>query len=98
MKRDFKEWLGQFKSSISNYSYYVDFDKIYEQADKYKVELNILNSLIGSKSIEEDFEKIIVKYPETLEVIPMLLAVRSNEIYIKDKTDEFLFKFNKKIF
>ena len=96
MKRDFNEWLKQFKSSISNYSYYVDFDKIYEQADKYKVELNILNSLIGSKTIEEDFEKIIVKYPETLEVIPMLLAVRSNEIYIKDKTDEFLFKFNKK--
>lgn len=98
MKRDFKEWLGQFKSSISNYSYYVDFDKIYEQADKYKVELNILNSLIGSKSIEEDFEKIVVKYPETLEVIPMLLAVRSNEIYIKDKTDEFLFKFNKMVY
>ena len=98
MKRDFNEWLKQFKSSISNYSYYVDFDKIYEQADKYKVELNILNSLIGSKSIEEDFEKIIVKYPETLEVIPMLLAVRSNEIYIKDKTDEFLFKFNKMVY
>lgn len=98
MKREFNEWLKQFKSSISNYSYYVDFDKIYEQADKYKVELNILNSLIGSKTIEEDFEKIIVKYPETLEVIPMLLAVRSNEIYIKDKTDEFLFKFNKMVY
>ena len=98
MKRDFNEWLKQFKSSISNYIYYVDFDKIYEQTDKYKVELNILNSLIGSKTIEEDFEKIIVKYPETLEVIPMLLAVRSNEIYIKDKTDEFLFKFNKMVY
>lgn len=98
MNRDFSQWLSKFKSSISNYSYYVDFDKIYEQADKYKVELNILNSLIGSKSIEEDFEKIIVKYPETLEVIPMLLAVRSNEIYIKDKTDEFLFKFNKMVY
>lgn len=98
MKRDFNEWLKQFKSSISNYNYYVDFDKIYEQADKYKVELNILNSLIGSKTIENDFKKIMIKYPETLEVIPMLLAVRSNEIYIKDKTDEFLFKFNKMVY
>ena len=95
MSRNFNEWFSKFKSSISNYSYYVNFDKIYEQADKYKVELNILNSLIGSKNIEEDFENIIVKYPETLEVIPMLLAVRSNEIFIKDKTDEYLFKFNK---
>ena len=98
MSRNFNEWFSKFKSSISNYSYYVNFDKIYEQADKYKVELNILNSLIGSKNIEEDFENIIVKYPESLEVIPMLLAVRSNEIFIKDKTDEYLFKFNKLIY
>jgi type II restriction enzyme len=95
MSRNFNEWFSKFKSSISNYSYYVNFDKIYEQADNYKVELNILNSLIGSKNIEEDFKSIIVKYPETLEVIPMLLAVRSNEIFIKDKTDEYLFKFDK---
>lgn len=98
MNRNFNDWFSKFKSSISNYSYYVNFEKIYEQADKYKVELNILNSLIGSKNIEEDFENIIVKYPETLEVIPMLLAVRSNEIFIKDKTDEYLFKFNKLIY
>ena len=98
MNRNFNDWFSKFKSSISNYSYYVNFEKIYEQADKYKVELNILNSLIGSKNIEEDFENIIVKYPETLEVIPMLLAVRSNEIFIKDKTNEYLFKFNKLIY
>lgn len=98
MKRDFNQWISKFKSSISNYSYYVDFEKIYKSAEKYKVELNILNSLIGSKTIEEDFQNIIIKYPETLEVIPMLLAVRSNEIYIKDKTNEYLFKFNKMIY
>ncbi len=98
MKRDFNKWLSKFKTSISNYSYYVDFDKIYKFAEKYKVELNILNSLIGSKNIEKEFENIIVKYPETLEVIPVLLAVRSNEIFIKDATNEYLFKFNKMVY
>ena len=98
MSRDFNQWLGNFKSSISNYDYYVDFDKIYKSAEKYKVELNILNSLIGSKNIEKDFENIILKYPETLEVIPMLLAVRSNEIFVKDLTNEYLFKFNKMVY
>lgn len=39
-----------------------------------KVELNILNSLIGSKCIEYDFENIIRKYPETIKCIPLLLA------------------------
>lgn len=98
MNRDFNKWLDNFKSSISNYNYYVDFEKIYKSTEKYKVELNILNSLIGSKNIEEDFENIILKYPETLEVIPMLLAVRSNEIFVKDSTNEYLFKFNKMVY
>ena len=98
MKRDFSEWLSKFKSSISNYGYYVDFEKIYRTAGKYKVELNILNSLVGSQNIEEEFERILIKYPETLEVIPLLLAVRSNEIYVKDTTNEYLFKFNKMVY
>ena len=98
MKRDFKKWLSKFKSSISTYDYYVDFEKTYKLASKYKIELNILNSLIGSENIEEDFKDIIIKYPETLEVIPLLLAVRSNEIFIKDSVNEYLFKFNKIIY
>ena len=98
MNRNFNEWLSKFKSSISNYTYYVDFEKIYKSAEKYKVELNILNSLIGSKDIEKEFENIIIKYPEILEVIPLLLAVRSNEIFVKDNMDEYLFAFNKLVY
>lgn len=98
MNRNFNEWLSKFKSSISNYTYYVDFEKIYKAAEKYKVELNILNSLIGSKDIEKEFENIIIKYPEILEVIPLLLAVRSNEIFVKDNMDEYLFNFNKLVY
>lgn len=96
--RNFNEWLSKFKSSISNYTYYVDFEKVYKSAEKYKIELNILNSLVGSKNIEEEFKNIIMKYPETLEVIPLLLAVRANEIFVKDMTDEYLFKFNKMVY
>jgi len=59
MKRDFDEWLSKFKLSISGYKYYVDFNKVVEKVKTIKVELNILNSLIGSKNIEEDFEAII---------------------------------------
>lgn len=98
IKRDFNEWLSKFKSSISDYTYYVDFKKIYRNIDKIKVELNILNSLIGSNDIEIEFKNIIVKYPETLECIPVLLAVRSNEIFIKDELKEYLFKFNKMVY
>ena len=98
MNRNFDEWLKSFKVSISDYNYYVDFEKIYKNVDKVKVELNILNSLIGSKNIEDDFKSIIMKYPETLECIPLLLAVRSKEIFIKDEIKEYLFKFNEMVY
>ena len=98
MSRNFNEWLSKFKTSISDYTYYVDFKKIYKNVDKVKVELNILNSLIGSKNIEEEFQNILIKYPETLECIPLLLAVRSREIFIKDEINEYLFKFDKMVY
>ncbi len=98
MNRNFNEWLSKFKSSISDYTYYVDFEKIYKNVDKVKIELNILNSLIGSKNIEEEFKNILIKYPETLECIPVLLAIRSNEIFVKDEINEYLFKFDKIVY
>ena len=95
MDRDFTAWLSNFKKSIANYDYYVDFRKIHDNVDKIKVELNILNSLIGSTNIEVDFDNIIEKYPETLKCIPILLAVRSNEIYVIDGEGEFIYQFKK---
>lgn len=98
MNRNFNDWLSKFKASISDYTYYVNFEKIYKNVDKVKVELNILNSLIGSKNIEEEFQNILIKYPEILECIPLLLAVRSREIFVKDEINEYLFKFDKMVY
>ena len=93
--RNFDEWLSKFRPSISSYDYYIDFDKVVKNVDEIKVELNILNSLIGSKNIEEDFAKIVTKYPETLSCVPLLLAVRGNEIYAQDEEGAFLYNFKK---
>ena len=84
MKRDFAEWLLTFTDSIANYKYYIDFETIYKNAEIYKVELNMLNSLIGSQNIEQDFENLIHKYPEVLKCVPTLLAVRQTEIIVLD--------------
>ena len=91
--RNFYEWLSKFRPSISSYDYYVDFEKVVRNVDEIKVELNILNFLIGSKNIEDEFEKIVTKYPETLKCIPLLLAVRDNEIYAQDEDGAFLYNF-----
>ncbi len=93
MKRNFNEWLKSFKSNICNYDYYVDFKKVYGNVEKIKIELNILNSLIGSKNIENDFQKLLEDYPQVLKCIPILLAVRGRELYAIDGDGEYLFNF-----
>lgn len=93
--RNFNEWLSGFRDSIADYGYYIDFEKVHRNVDSIKIELNILNSLVGSRNIEYDFENLVKKYPETLKCIPLLLAVRSNEIFAIDKDGAFIYNFKK---
>ncbi|HOZ55252.1 MAG TPA: type II restriction endonuclease [Clostridia bacterium] len=96
MKRNFAEWLLTFTDSIANYKYYIDFETIYKNAEIYKIELNILNSLISSQNIENDFEELVKKYPEVLKCIPTLLAVRQSEIIVLDEEgNKFEYNFKK---
>jgi len=91
--RKFNMWFSSFRESIADYGYYIDFEKVHRNVYAMKVELNILNSLIGSKEIESDFNKLLKKYPETLKCIPILLAVRANEIYAIDENGSFTYNF-----
>lgn len=50
--RTFSNWLSTMRNSINSYEYYVDFSKVYSNVNAIKIELNIMNSLIGSKNIE----------------------------------------------
>ena len=94
MNRNFQMWLSSFRDSIADYKYYIDFEKVHCNVNNVKVELNILNTLIGSKNIKNDFKALVEKYPEVLKCIPLLLAVRSNEIYCQDINGGYLYKFN----
>lgn len=93
--KKFNEWFSTFRESIANYHYYVDFDTSYKNLNKFKIELNILNSLVGSKNIEDDFKMLVSKYPEVLKVIPILLAKREFEIYCQDDNGKFKYNFKK---
>lgn len=97
VKREFRKWLETFRETIADSKYYTDFEKVYRNVGKLKVELNILNSLIGAKSIEKEFEKLVSRYPETLKCIPILLAVRLKEIKMWVNGELKLFTFDKQI-
>ncbi len=93
-RRNFNTWLSGFRDSIADYGYYIDFEKVHCNVNSIKIELNILNSLIGSENIAEDFKALIRKYPETLKCIPLLLAVRTDEIYCQDERGGCLYQFD----
>ena len=95
MGRNFNEWLSTMRDSIATWRYYTDFEKVYSNVESIKVELNILNSLISSRNIENEFKQLLKEYPKTLKVVPILLAKREKEIKIIDAEGEFLFNFNK---
>lgn len=93
--RDFDAWLDTFTESIATYDYYIDFAKVYRNVDDIKIELNIMNSLIGSAQIEADFKALATRYPEILKCLPMLIAVRSNEIAAQDENGAVIYDFKK---
>lgn len=94
LNRDFNTWLSGFRGSIADYGYYIDFEKVYRNIDKIRIELNIMNSLIGSKNIKADFKDLMKKYPEVMKCIPLLLAVRASEIYCQDENGGWLYQFD----
>ena len=71
-----------------SYNFFVNWEKVEQHVDKYKIELSILDSLIGSRNFNKDLENILKKYPEVLPVIPILIAVRDARLkVIRDFSD-----------
>lgn len=75
-------FLEDLVSTNRGHNFLVDWDKISNYMEKYKVELNILNSIIGSKNFEQELKEILRKYPEVLKVIPILVATRDRRFQL----------------
>jgi len=80
-----------------SYSFFVDWAKIKANAERYNVEINILNSLISSESIKDDLKALLKKYPEVTPVIPLIIAVRDLRLKVVEDfsaTDVDIKEFN----
>lgn len=93
--------MSTLKESIKDWSYFVNWDKVYNNVKDIEIELNILNYLIGKDNIEDEAKYLIKKHPEVMKVIPILLACREKEYQITftDSNNRFVnksYKFNNK--
>lgn len=94
--RNFDEWLDTMTDSVASWTYYTDFEKVYENVNDIKIPLCLLNSLIGSKNIKQDFLKLYEEYPEVLRAVPIIIAKRLKDIVVvKDPDKDFYFDFRK---
>ena len=82
---NFEKLTSTLTSSIFSWDYFSDFKKISDNTFKVKIQLNILNALLGENNVEEKFLKLVKQYPETRNVLPLLIAVRSFDKEILDR-------------
>lgn len=102
---DKKIVVGHFLQTLVDtnrgHEFFVDWQKVRQRIDENKIELNILNSLIGSKTFNADLTKILENYPETLPIIPILIAVRDLRFrviadFLCETTDYIDYDFNRR--
>ena len=87
-----EETIERFHETVidtnRSYNFFVNWEKVEQHVDKYKIEISILASLIGCRNFNKDLENILKKYPEVLPVIPILIAVRDARLkVIRDFSD-----------
>jgi len=51
---------------------------------RLKVEFHILDSLIGSRDFNKELRNVLLKYPEVIPCIPILIAIRNRELKVID--------------
>lgn len=64
------------------HEFFVDWVKVRNNLENFKIELGILNSLLGTTNFEEDLREILGKYSEVISLIPLLIAVRDKNLKV----------------
>lgn len=93
-----EERLEEFLSTLSitnrTPEYYVNWNKVDRETNKYELELNTLNYLIGKDDIYSEALRLFTKQPNLLKAIPSLIASRDKvlDILTIDNDDNMSFE------
>jgi type II restriction enzyme len=94
------EYMDYFMKTLMQtnrtYDYYVNWEKVKNNVQNYVTEISILNSLtkIEPSQREKQLRNLIFKYPEIIQVIPLIIAVREKNLVVFDLIDNLYKKFD----
>lgn len=64
--------IDSIRESITQWDYFVDWDKVFSEIDSNRDVLEKWNLLLGSKNFDSDFIRLITDYPSLYKTIPLL--------------------------
>lgn len=86
MKKDFDHLVSTFRSSIKTWDYFVNWNKVFTNSANFEIALNKLNYLLGKDDLQGEFYRLYESNPDIAKALPVLLAVRENNLEIYNKT------------
>lgn len=86
-------FLNTLSATNRTPEYYVNWEKVNRETNKYELELNTLNFLIGKENIFDESVKLFENQPSLLKAVPSLLAIRDRQIDVLsvNETDDMDF-------
>ena len=78
----FEYFMNYLSPSNRTPDYYVNWKKVVEKTERFELELNTLNYLIGKKDIYTLAKKLFIDQPNLLRAIPSLIASRDQDLTI----------------
>lgn len=94
MKKDFNHLVSTFRSSIKTWDYFVNWNKVFTNSASFEIALNKLNYLLGKDDLQGEFYRLYESNPDIAKALPVLLAVRENNLEIYNKTSKELEFYN----
>ena len=94
IEKSTEEKIQLFESKLlgtnRGYNFYIEWANL-EKLDKYEIELNAMDTLIGKKEdFDEKFRELLTKLPKTVELFPFLFALSKAERKEVTKKNKYL--------
>ena len=70
----FESIISNLKPSNTLWSFFVNWDKVFENTKNIEIALNTLNYLIGKSDFDKEFKFLVKKNPEVIKAIPALVV------------------------